>query len=170
MPCSTHDTENRVKRLTLLIAPLLLICLTTSAGAAALNARKPAKGDKCPVCGMFVAKYPDFAAQVQFRNGNVLHFDGAKDFFKYYQNISRYTPGRKQGDIAAILVTSYYSLSPIDAQTAWYVTGSDVFGPMGRELVPFEKEAEAREFLKDHKGKSLLRFRDVTPAIVKELD
>ena len=150
---------------------LILLSLATSlAWGGERKPVKPSQKDKCPVCGMFVAKYPDFAAQVQFRNGNLLHFDGAKDFFKYYQNISRYTPGRKQGDIAAILVTSYYSLSPIDAQTAWYVTGSDVFGPMGRELVPFEKEAEAREFLKDHKGKSLLRFRDVTPAIVKELD
>lgn len=151
---------------------LLLLSVTTisAAGAVGPQARKPASGDKCPVCGMFVAKYPDFAAQVQFRNGSALHFDGPKDLFKYYQNISRYSPGRKQGDIAAILVTSYYSLSLIDAQTAWYVTGSDVYGPMGRELIPFEKEAEAREFQKDHKGKALLRFREITPAVVKGLD
>lgn len=159
-----------VKRLSPLITSLLLTLLMIAADAAGLNARKPAKGDKCPVCGMFVAKYPDFAAQVQFRSGNVLHFDGAKDFFRYYQNISRYTPGRKPGDIAALFVTGYYSLTPIDALAAWYVTGSDVFGPMGKELVPFEKEAEAREFMRDHKGKKMLRFRDVTPAIVKELD
>jgi len=148
----------------------LLTLVAISADAAGLKARKPANGDKCPVCGMFVAKYPDFAAQVQFRSGSVLHFDGPKDLFKYYQNISRYSPGRKQGDIAAILVTSYYSLSPIDAHTAWYVTGSDVYGPMGHELIPFEREAEAREFQKDHKGKALLHFREITPAVVRGLD
>jgi len=41
---------------------------------------------------------------------------------------------------------------------------------MGRELIPFAREIEAREFKKDHKGKSILRFKDVTPAIVKGLD
>jgi nitrous oxide reductase accessory protein NosL len=41
---------------------------------------------------------------------------------------------------------------------------------MGRELIPFGKEAEAREFLKDHKGRSLLRFADVTADIVRDID
>jgi copper chaperone NosL len=53
---------------------------------------------------------------------------------------------------------------------AFYVLGSDAYGPMGRELIPFEKETEAREFLKDHKGKNILRFRDITYSIVKGLD
>jgi len=154
----------------LIITLVLLTFLAMSADAAQIRARKPANKDKCPVCGMFVAKYPDFAAQIQFRNGTVLHFDGTKDLFKYYQNLSRYSPGRKQGEIDAILVTGYYSLTPIDARTAWYVTGSDVHGPMGRELIPFEKEADAREFMQDHKGKALLRFRAITPAIIRELD
>ena len=48
--------------------------------------------------------------------------------------------------------------------------GSDIYGPMGRELIPFEKETDAREFMKDHKGKSMLRFTDVTPDILKGLD
>ena len=48
--------------------------------------------------------------------------------------------------------------------------GSDVYGPMGRELIPFVKESEARDFLKDHKGKSIIRFRDVTAAVLRPLD
>ncbi len=152
------------------VITLLAVALAIPAGAAGPTARKPAAGDKCPVCGMFVAKYPDFAAQMQFKNGSVLHFDGAKDMFKYYLSPGRYLTSRKQGDPTTIHVTSYYSLAPIDGRTAWYVVGSDVFGPMGRELIPFGNEAEAREFLKDHKGKRLLRFGEVTAAIVRELD
>lgn len=148
----------------------LLTCLMTTAGAAGFKARKPANGDKCPVCGMFVAKYPDFASQIQFRDGKTVHFDGPKDLFKYHQNIPRYSPGLKQADIVAILVTSYYTVAPIDARTAWFVAGSDVYGPMGRELIPFGKEDEAREFLKDHKGKTLLRFGEITPAVIRGLD
>ncbi len=119
---------------------------------------------------MFVAKYPDFIAQIVFRDGNVAFFDGAKDLFKYYLNIKTYSPARKTADIAVIYVTDYYSLSPVDGRAAWFVTGSDVYGPMGKELVPFAKESDAREFLKDHKGKNVMRFEQVTPALLKELD
>jgi nitrous oxide reductase accessory protein NosL len=53
---------------------------------------------------------------------------------------------------------------------AFFVIGSDVHGPMGRELIPFGKPTDAEEFRRDHKGKSVLRFSDVTPAVIKGLD
>jgi nitrous oxide reductase accessory protein NosL len=130
----------------------------------------PAKKDKCPVCGMFVYKYPDFLAQIRFDDRQVFFFDGCKDMFKYYFNLKKYAPGRKAEEIAAVYVTDYYSLSPVDGRKAYYITGSDVYGPMGKELIPFLKESEAREFMKDHKGKSVFRFNDVSPAVLKELD
>jgi copper chaperone NosL len=138
--------------------------------AADLKPQKVGPKDKCPVCGMFVAKYPDFAAQIQFRDGSIFHFDGAKDMFKYYLNLSRYAPGKKPADITAVFVTNYYELTLTDGLTAYFVVGSDVYGPMGRELISFARESEARDFLKDHKGKSIIRFRDVTPAVLKPLD
>ena len=146
------------------------IVVTTIAFAGDLKPHKAGPKDKCPVCGMFVAKYPDFAAQIQFRDGSTFHFDGAKDMFKYYLNQSRYAPGKEPADITAVFVTNYYDLILTDALPVYYVLGSDVYGPMGRELIPFARESEARDFLKDHKGKSIIRFRDVTPAILKPLD
>jgi len=41
---------------------------------------------------------------------------------------------------------------------------------MGKELIPFEKEGDAREFLKDHKGTAVLRFQDINADVVKRLD
>jgi len=149
---------------------LILCCLTGSLAYAAPKPVQPNAKDKCPVCGMFVAKYPDFAAQIQFRDGSRAHFDGAKDMFKYHQNLSRYAPGKKAADISAIFVSNYYDLAMVDGFKAFYVTGSDVMGPMGRELIPFARESEARDFLKDHKGKSVLRFNEVTPTIIKLLE
>lgn len=131
---------------------------------------KPSPKDKCPVCGMFVSKYPDFLSEILFKDGTSLFFDGTKDMFKCYLNLKKYQPSKKQSDIDSIYVKDYYRLAFIDGTTAYYVTGSDVFGPMGRELIPFEKEADAKEFMKDHKGQSLLRFRDVTMEIVRGLD
>lgn len=138
--------------------------------AAEQETPKPAAKDKCPVCGMFVAKYPDWIMAVSFKDGSHAFFDGAKDMFKYLLDMKRYDPRRKPEDIRAVLVKDYYRLSWVRAQDAWYVIGSDVYGPMGRELIPMEKEADAREFLKDHKGAGILRFGGVTMEVVKTLD
>ena len=131
---------------------------------------RPAPTDKCPVCGMFVAKYPDFIAALTLKDGTPAFFDGVKDMMKYYFNLQKYNPSRKREDIARIQVTDYYGLNPVDGFKAFYVSGSDIYGPMGKELIPFEKEAAAREFLKDHKGKVVLRFQDINKDVMKGLD
>ncbi len=138
--------------------------------AADMKPLTPSAKDKCPVCGMFVAKYPDWTAQIIFKDGTVYFFDGAKDMFKFYFNLKRYSPKRTIDDVSAIYVTDYYSLNPIDGFTAIYVIGSDVYGPMGRELIPFGRNQEAMEFKRDHKGKEILKFKDITPAMIKGLD
>ncbi len=131
---------------------------------------KPTPRDKCPVCGMFVAKYPDFIAGIKYPDGSYAVFDGAKDLFKFFQNVSKYHPSRKVENIVYVWVTDYYSLEPIDGKKAYYVVGSDVFGPMGRELIPFEKEEDAREFQSDHGGTGIFSFDKVTPELIKGLD
>ena len=131
---------------------------------------KPAQKEKCPVCGMFVAKYPDFVAEIIFKDGSYAVFDGVKDMMKYYFSIGNYVASKSRKDIDSLYVTDYYNLSPIDGYSAWYVTGSNVYGPMGKELIPFEKERDAREFRKDHKGKAVLGFKDITTDTLKELE
>ncbi len=130
----------------------------------------PKDGEKCPVCGMFVKKYPDFLAQIVFADGNARFFDGVKDLFKYFFDMERYTNKQTIDDIAFIYVSDYYSLEPIEGQSAWYVAGSAVYGPMGKELIPFAGEDDARQFMQDHEGKSLLRFEQITPELISELD
>lgn len=122
----------------------------------------PAAGDKCPVCGMFVAKYPDWFAMVQFKDGSRAWFDGPKDMFKFVFEAGEYLPGKSAGDIASLEVTEYYGLTRIDARGAYFVTGSDVHGPMGKELVPFKNRQEAEEFARDHRGKAVLTFDEIT--------
>jgi nitrous oxide reductase accessory protein NosL len=131
---------------------------------------KPSPKDKCPVCGMFVAKYPDFLAQVLFKDGSSAFFDGTKDMFKYYFNLKKYQPSKNLSDIDDIYVTNYYDLTLTDGRSAYYVLGSDIYGPMGRELIPFNKEADAKEFKKDHQGKSVLKFNEINYEMVKSLD
>jgi len=140
------------------------------AGAAEKGLPKPTAMDKCPVCGMFVAKYPDWTMTVLFKDGSHAFFDGAKDMFKYLFDMKRYAPSKRAEDIKAVMVKDYYRLTPMEARKAWFVIGSDIYGPMGRELIPLETEADAKEFMSDHKAKRILRFNDVTPEVMKTLD
>ena len=159
----------------LLALAVLGAFLLASASAAmekkgAEGAMKATAQDKCPVCGMFVTKYPDWTAVVLFKDGSHAFFDGPKDMFKYILDLKRYNPSKTADDVNDAWVLDYYTVLPVHAKKAWYVTGSHVFGPMGNELIPFSKESDAKEFMKDHMGKKLLRFSDVTVDIVKALD
>ena len=149
---------------------LMLAVAALPAAAESLVPLSPAAGDKCPVCGMFVYKYPDWVAQVRFRDQKTVFFDGAKDLFKFYFNIGHYQPKRSAADVGAVYVTDYYTLEPIRARDAFFVVGSNVYGPMGRELIAFAAEEQAREFLRDHRGREILRFNAVTPELVRTLD
>jgi nitrous oxide reductase accessory protein NosL len=150
--------------------PVLFIMALLLMSPAFAGQEKPGPKDKCAVCGMFVAKYPDWVASVEFDDGSHAFFDGAKDMFKFYFNTKKYNPSKSAQDIRGIYVTEYYSLTPIDGRKAYYVTGSDVYGPMGREIVPFGSVDAAGEFMKDHNGKRLLRFEDITGEMVRGLD
>ena len=120
------------------------------------------KNDRCPVCGMFVAPYKAWVAEVVFRDGTYAVFDGPKDMFKYYLDLSKYERSKKRSDIAGVFVTEYYSAKIMKAGDLFFVMGSNVFGPMGAELIPVASMEEARTFMHDHGGNKILRFSDVT--------
>lgn len=126
--------------------------------------------DRCPVCGMFVYKYSKWVARIVFGDGSAYFYDGAKDMFKHIFNVPKYTPGNSAEAITGIHVTDYYDVELIEARSAYYVIGSDVLGPMGYELLPLKDLKSAQEFLQDHKGKSILRFQDVTEEVIKSLN
>ena len=102
---------------------------------------------KCPVCGMFVTKYPKWAAAL-IENGHTHYFDGVKDMMKFY--IFDVDFPYERSKITNIQVSDFYTLATIDAKKAFYVVGADVFGPMGNELIPFESKKAAQTFMKDH--------------------
>lgn len=122
---------------------------------------------RCAVCGMMVAKYPQWVTQLKTPT-EVLLFDGVKDMMAYYLEPEMY--GGKQGDfLSDVYVKDYYSQQWIDALAAFYVIGGDVLGPMGHELIPFETKDGAENFLKDHKGREILPFSEISLMMVKKM-
>lgn len=146
------------------IAFLLLFVSSSNCGP-----RKPGVKDKCPVCGMFVAEYPEFLAQIIRTDGSVLFFDGPKDFFSFIENSDRYSSKIETFSLNEFYVTDYYSQEPINAGGAWYVVDSDILGPMGKELVPFKTKDDAIEFISDHSGTKILRFNEINKEILIRL-
>jgi copper chaperone NosL len=138
--------------------------------ATAQTPPKPGAKDLCPVCGMLVSKYPNWVATIVYKDGHAHHFDGAKDMFKFWHEPAKYAAGHKREDMAAIWVTDFYNLQPVDARKAFYVIGSDVLGPMGHEFVPLATREDAADFLKDHKGRRILGFDQVTGDLPSRLD
>jgi nitrous oxide reductase accessory protein NosL len=131
--------------------------------------------EKCPVCGMFTYKYPRWASQIFFiHDGHTDHFsfDGVKDMMKFYFNPNKwgdYGHFNKK-NISSILVTDYYTQKGIDGTKAFYVIYSDILGPMGNELIPFENLNDAKVFKQDHRGTKVIGFDDINANIVYALD
>ena len=131
------------------------------------------KKDKCPVCGMFVYKYPKWAAQMTIKHNNHNHkfsFDGVKDMMKFYFQANNYiNMNIIKSDIQQMVVTDYYTLKALNAKDAFYVIHSNVYGPMGNELIPFATLNAAKSFIKDHGGE-IIRFHNITLKLVLSLD
>ena len=121
---------------------------------------RPPEGARCPVCGMLIGKNSQWATMIK-TSKEELYFDGVKDMMKYY-----FEKGKKDDQI---YVSDYYKLNKIDARTAYYVTGSNVLGPMGNELIPFANEEDAKTFAKDHGGKQIVKFDEITTLLVERL-
>jgi len=154
---------------TVLFLALLSLWAVPLAAAAEKAPPAPSAKDKCPVCGMFVAPYPNWLGVIVYKDGGRSYFDGPKDLFTYYFAPEKYGSARKRADIADIYVKDYYSVAAIDGRKAFYVIGSDVRGPMGKELVPFAKKTDADGFLKDHHGQKVLSFDEITQATLNNL-
>lgn len=111
--------------------------------ALALVALAPSCGDdaraRCPECGMYVDLGPRWNAGL----GDLV-FDTPKCMLRR----------RAQAGGGAAWVIEYYSQQRAALDAVRLVEGSDVVGPMGRDLVPVAPAHVAR-FVADHGGRAL---------------
>ena len=115
---------------------------------------------------MFVAPYPDWVATILFKDGSQLFFDGAKDLFRYYYSLPNENDTRTRESIDTVYLTDYYSTRLLPVEQVFLILGSDVYGPMGHELIPVAGEAAAKTFAKDHKGQKIITFKQLTPELI----
>ena len=118
--------------------------------------------EKCPICGMFLYKYPRWVSMIEYKDGKKIYFDGLKDLLKYYF--------LHPLAIKGLYTKDYYTQKTISLKDAYFVIGSDVYGPMGNELIAFSDKKSAKTFMYDHRGKKILKFCDINEKMVYKLD
>ncbi|BCR06560.1 hypothetical protein DESUT3_36290 [Desulfuromonas versatilis] len=143
------------------LALALLLSATLLTPVSAEEAISPGPGDRCPVCGMFVAPHPNWVTAIAFKDGSRVFFDGPKDMIRYYLSFADYNKTRTLEDVAGVFVTEYYSTRQMAAEEVFFVLGSDVMGPMGKELIPIAGREAAETFLRDHRGEKITTFAEI---------
>lgn len=154
--------EMRSLTVKIFIVAVVLAALITP--VLAFEPKMPGPRDRCPVCGMFVAPYPEWIATIVLENGEQVFFDGAKDMFRYYFALPEGQVTRD--NIRAIYVTEYYSARYAPVDEVLFVLGSEVYGPMGAELIPVRGRRHAETFMKDYSGNRIVVFDEVTPELL----
>ena len=101
---------------------------------------------RCAHCGMKIEPASPFAAEW-----------GDKKFDTPTCALTEWLSAGKQGTVR---VLDYYDRTPHPASDVRFVTGSDVVGPMGAELVPVDA-ARVAKFQKDHGGTRALALADI---------
>ena len=124
---------------------------------------------RCPVCGMYPARSPEWAAQVIFANGDAYFFDSPLSLFQYLANVGHYSQGRTAHDLVARYVTDSETRSWISADTAVYVEGSSARGPMRAGNLPAFASAGAAQRFADRRGGRLIPFGGVDTALLARL-
>lgn len=132
------------------------------ASGLALHAARPVpKEARCPICGMYPARYPRWAAQLVFEDGAAHFFDSPADLLHFMRDPGRYDPERASDAVAAAYLTDFASGDWIEARNALLVIDSTIRGPMrGADLPAFASAAAAAAFIAERGGK-LLRFEEV---------
>ncbi len=114
---------------------------------------------KCPLCGMYSARYPRFNCQIVFKDGSYEAFDSAIGLLVYL--LFPDNTEIKLQPIAKIYFKDYLKESWLEAGKTFFVTGSEVKGPMGIQFLPVDSEQAAEELKKQEKGKDIIHFKKI---------
>ena len=160
--------------------PVLNAVVYAAIGAIALSAASPAvpsmdgwKVDRCPICRTAIYKHPRWIATIYYEeNGHLRHlaFDGVKEMLRFLYHPERWGYSKNFAKhVKRLVVRDFETRKPIWAKKAWYVVGGDLRGPHGVALIPFGSREQAQDFKVRHRGLRVLRFEQLTPALIDRL-
>ena len=138
---------------------LFLIALFGMTSCASLQPIKIEPHKACSLCGMYPARYPQFNCQIVFKDGSYEAFDSAIGLLVYL--LFPDNTEIKLKPIAKIYFKDYFKESWLEADKAFFVTGSEIMGPMGVEFLPVDSEQAAQELKKQEQGQDITHFKEI---------
>jgi nitrous oxide reductase accessory protein NosL len=140
-----------------------------ASGLAMYDARPIPADARCPVCGMYPARFPRWAAQIIFKDGSAHFFDSPVDLFMFLEEPKRFDATHTAEDAAAMYVADHRSGTWLEARQAAFVIDSSARGPMrGPDLPAFADLAAAQAFVAERGGRALA-FDEVDRSVMNGL-
>ena len=125
---------------------------------------EPTTESRCTVCGMYPARYPEHRCQVMTGDGKTHHFCSSQCLVNFLANPKEYL--KKDVKVKSVWVTIPQEQSYEYAIGLYYLVGSTLTGPMGKEAIPYRSKAVAEVTASKHGGK-IIRFNELTPLLTK---
>ncbi|MDD3619579.1 MAG: nitrous oxide reductase accessory protein NosL [Desulfobulbaceae bacterium] len=125
--------------------------------------KEPTAADTCTVCGMYPARFPRHHAQIWAMDGSTLHFCSTRCLIHYTAEPAKYVKEPSPDKMAWVTIFSDSMYE--SAYGAYYVVGSRVDGPMGKEAIPFKFKKEAEDFVRDNGGR-IVGYPELTPELL----
>lgn len=163
-----------ISRAAIVLALLMLAACGRKEAGPSAAAVAIEKGDVCAVCGMYIEGQPGPRGEA-YESGlkKPLKFGSTRDFFAFVtQPDEVHRLGALYVQDAARIAWAHPSDAAgsfTDARQATYVAWQPKPGAMGPTFAAFAKRADAEAF-RARNGGVLLRFGQITPAVVSALD
>ena len=124
-----------------------------------------------PVYLLPLKKYPKWITEAKLDNGKKVHFVSVKSMMTVYFH-QPYFQRHKfiDGNITKLYVQDYINGKKIDAKNAVYLFGSNIVGPHGDDLIPFENREKAKIFQLKNGGTKILPFNKLSKGLIRYLD
>ncbi len=145
-----------MKKLFLIYLLIALFGMTSQAFSQPL---KIESNQICPLCGMYPARYSQFNCLIVFKDGTYEAFDSAAGLLVYMLFPDK--TGIKPKPVDRIYFKDYQKESWLEAGKTFFVTGSEILGPMGIEFLPADSEQAAKKLKKQELGKDIIHFKKI---------
>ena len=106
---------------------------------------------------MLPARYPKFNCQIVFKDGSYEAFDSTIGLLVYLHFPDK--TGIKLKPVDGIYFKDYLKGGWLGADNAFFVTGSEIRGPMGIQFVPVDSQQAAEQIKKQANGKGIIHFK-----------
>ncbi len=121
------------------------------------------KDERDLMCSLKPYENPRWISEIELSNEKKLHFVSVKCMMLFYYKNAKWDDLGLHGvknPIKKLKVQDYDSSKVVDAKKAFYVYGGHIMGPKGDDLVPFETEKDAINFMKKNGGHKILTWKD----------